>query len=62
MRTLIEYAIVRLRREEGQTAVEYGVLLALILAVSVAVIGFIGGDVFEAFNLIEDAVGGNDGS
>jgi Flp pilus assembly pilin Flp len=51
-----------LRVEDGQTAVEYGVLLALILAISVLVITAIGVDVKGAFNAIEDAVNGSQAS
>jgi Flp pilus assembly pilin Flp len=43
-------------REEGQAAVEYGVLIALIIAVCVAVIGFLGTDVKNAFQKVVDAI------
>lgn len=49
--------IAGLRDESGQTAVEYGVLLALILAVSVGVITALGVNVFDAFTLINNAIG-----
>jgi len=48
--------IASLRNEEGQTAVEYGVLLALILAVSVAIITALGLNVLDAFTLINNAI------
>jgi len=43
-------------REEGQAAVEYGVLVALIIAVSVAIIKTLGGDVSGAFNSVVTAL------
>ena len=48
--------IASLREESGQTAVEYGVLLALILAVSVGVITALGVNVLDAFTLINNAI------
>ncbi len=48
------------RDDEGATAVEYGLLVALIAAVIILVVGFLGQDVLEAFNVIEDNLGGND--
>jgi pilus assembly protein Flp/PilA len=41
--------------EEGATVVEYGVLVALIIAVCIVVIGVVGGKVNNAF----EAVNGN---
>jgi Flp pilus assembly pilin Flp len=41
-------------REEGQAAVEYGVLLALILAVCIVLIGDVGDKVSTAFQTIKD--------
>jgi Flp pilus assembly pilin Flp len=43
-------------REEGQAAVEYGVLVALIIAVCVAVIGLLGTAVRDAFQSVVDAL------
>jgi pilus assembly protein Flp/PilA len=43
-------------REEGQAAVEYGVLVALIIAVCIAVITTLGGDVSSAFQSVVDAL------
>jgi pilus assembly protein Flp/PilA len=50
------------RREDGQAAVEYGVLLALILVVSIVVIGLLGGEVKDAFQGVLDAIPGGGGS
>jgi len=43
-------------REDGQAAVEYGVLIALIIAVCVVVIGLLGGQVQAAFQKVVDAL------
>jgi pilus assembly protein Flp/PilA len=43
-------------REDGQAAVEYGVLIALIIAVCVVVIGLLGGQVQDAFEKVKDAL------
>lgn len=43
-------------REEGQAAVEYGVLVALIIAVAVGVITTLGLDVKQAFQTVVDAL------
>ena len=45
-------------REEGQAAVEYGVLLALILVVAIVAIGVLGGEVNDAFNAVVDKMPG----
>ena len=41
-------------QEEGQAAVEYGVLVALIIAVCIGVIQILGGDVSAAFQSVVD--------
>jgi Flp pilus assembly pilin Flp len=41
-------------REEGQAAVEYGVLVALIIAVCVVVITTLGTDISKAFQSVVD--------
>ncbi|MGE5273335.1 MAG: Flp family type IVb pilin [Verrucomicrobiota bacterium] len=43
-------------REEGQAAVEYGVLVALIIAVAIATIGILGGKVNGAFNAVNSVL------
>ncbi len=45
-----------LKQEEGQAAVEYGVLVALIIAVAVGVITTLGVDVSAAFNSVVTAL------
>ena len=43
------------RDEEGATAVEYGMIVALIAAVIVLIVGFLGTDVKNAFDTVEKA-------
>lgn len=45
--------------ERGATAVEYGLLVALIAAVIIGVIAFLGQDILGAFNGVEDNINGN---
>jgi len=47
---------IRLRREDGATMVEYGIMVALIAAIAVAVIGLLGIDVKNAFQAIVDKI------
>ena len=42
--------------EEGATAVEYGLLVALIAAVIVAIVATLGGKIQAAFQTVSDAV------
>jgi pilus assembly protein Flp/PilA len=44
------------RGERGATAVEYGLLVALIAAVIVGVVGTLGGQVQTAFQTVSDAL------
>ncbi len=48
-----EFLTVRRRAAQGATMVEYSIVLALIAVVSVAVIGFLGGDVLDMFTRAE---------
>ena len=41
-----------MRNEEGATAVEYGLMVALIAAVIVAAVGFLGEEILAAFNTV----------
>lgn len=47
--------------ERGATMVEYGIIVALIAAVSIAVIGFLGVDVLGAFTVAETGIDGTPG-
>jgi pilus assembly protein Flp/PilA len=41
--------------EEGATAVEYGLIVALIAAVIVTVVGTLGGQINDAFTTVSEA-------
>ena len=57
MLTRLYVQLSTLRREErGATAVEYGMLVALIAAVIVAVVVVLGGQINTAFTKIKDAL------
>lgn len=56
--TVLAYLTTR-RDEKGATAVEYGLLVALIAAILVGVIAAVGTDVLGGFNDVEDAVNGS---
>ena len=57
MLTRLYVQLSALRREErGATAVEYGMLVALIAAVIVAVVVVLGGQINSAFTKIKDAL------
>lgn len=43
-----------LRDEEGATAVEYGVMVALIIAVCIAIVALIGTEIAAAFQTVLD--------
>lgn len=45
-----------LKEENGATAVEYGLMVALIAAVIVTTVGLLGGKVNTAFSTIEQAM------
>jgi pilus assembly protein Flp/PilA len=51
--TLMTKLVASLRKtEKGATAVEYGVLIALIIAVLIVTIGLIGGELLSAFQSV----------
>jgi pilus assembly protein Flp/PilA len=57
MTELITKLYIALRNEEdGATAVEYGMMVALIAAVIVSVVAVLGGQVQGAFQTISDAL------
>ena len=50
----------RLRREEdGVTALEYGLIAALIAVVIIAAVGYLGTSVSQAFSTVGSSVGGS---
>ena len=57
MRKLTQWLTDLLRREDGPTAVEYAVMLALIIAVCVAAITTLGGNANTTFNSAGNALG-----
>jgi len=54
---LMEKVFGFMKEEEGATAVEYGVLIALIIAVCVIIIGVLGGQVRKGFSKVSSALG-----
>lgn len=44
--------------EEGATAVEYGIMVALIAAVIIVAVGILGGDINDTFTTVETAIDG----
>jgi pilus assembly protein Flp/PilA len=48
----IKMQAMRLRREDGQAMVEYGLILALVSVVAIAVLITVGGDVADVFTRI----------
>jgi pilus assembly protein Flp/PilA len=48
--------IARFRSDEGATAVEYGLLVALIAAVIVAIVATLGGQILAAFTTVSNAL------
>ena len=42
--------------EDGATMVEYGIMVALIAVVSIAMVGLIGGQLLVAFTAVRDAL------
>lgn len=47
--------------ERGATAVEYGLLVALIAAAIIAVVVLLGDDMKGAFDKVENSIGGSQG-
>jgi len=54
--TILVHAVGTWEREDGQAAVEYGILAALIIAVSVAIITTLGSDVSALYNSVVSAL------
>lgn len=53
---MLDSLAIRLRREDGATMVEYGIMVALIAAVAVLVVNALGVDVKNAFQSIVDNI------
>ena len=58
MRTLVQSAVNFLKREDGPTAVEYAVMLALIIVVCIAAITTLGQNANSTFTTVGNAIGG----
>jgi pilus assembly protein Flp/PilA len=57
-----QFAVDFLKREDGPTAVEYAVMLALIIVVCIAAISALGSNAEGTFNLVGSAVNTTSGS
>ena len=58
MRFLAERVVNFLKREDGPTAVEYAVMLALIIVVCITAITALGTNANKTFTTVSNAVGG----
>lgn len=58
LKHLVKFQVraIQFRDERGATAVEYGLLVALIAAVIVVIVGVLGGKVNVAFKTVSDAM------
>ena len=56
MRKLSQFALDYLKREDGPTAVEYAVMLALIIVVCIAAITALGSNANSTFSTVGSAV------
>jgi Flp pilus assembly pilin Flp len=56
IRDWMDLARIQLRREEGQTMTEYGVLLALIVVGVIAVLLLLGPAIHDAFQAVLDGI------
>jgi pilus assembly protein Flp/PilA len=56
MRKLGEFVMVFLKREDGPTAVEYAVMLALIIVVCIGAITTLGSNANQAFTSVGTAI------
>jgi len=54
--TLLKWWITIKSSKRGATAVEYGLIVALIAAVIVAVVGFLGDEILLAFEEVQTAI------
>ena len=58
MKKLAQWAVEFAKREDGPTAVEYAVMLALIIVVCIAAITTLGSNANQTFTTVGNAVGG----
>jgi pilus assembly protein Flp/PilA len=62
MKKLLNGVVNFLKREDGPTAVEYAVMLALIIVVCITAITTLGTNAKTTFTTVGNAVGGTSGS
>lgn len=62
MLTVMSYALRRLGRDEGATAVEYGLMVALIAVVIIGAVFALGGNLEGTFQDVANCVGAEGGS
>lgn len=53
--TIVGYIVEK--KERGATAVEYGIMVALIAAVIITIVGILGGQLQDMFQFVSDEVG-----
>jgi len=58
MAKLVQFTVEFLRSEDGPTAVEYAVMLALIIVVCIGAITTLGGNANQTFSSVGNAIGG----
>ena len=58
MRKLTQFAVEFLKREDGPTAVEYAVMLALIIVVCITAVTTLGSNANKTFTSVGTAIGG----
>ena len=56
MRKLAQFAVDFLKREDGPTAVEYAVMLALIIVVCIAAVTTLGSNANSTFSFVGSAI------
>lgn len=61
LNTLIRLHVSRTQRERGATAVEYGIMVALIAAVIVGLVAILGDQIEAAFQTVIDELPGGEG-
>ena len=58
MKRVAQWTVELLRREDGPTAVEYAVMLALIVVVCIAAITALGSNANKTFTTVSGVIGG----
>ena len=58
MKKLVQFAVDFMKREDGPTAVEYAVMLALIIVVCITAITALGTNANKTFTTVSNIIGG----